>query len=224
LCAGDFADPGQNYLNLPGHAIALYDAALEYMDKHPESIAEDTDCAAASLNLIDLLMNSGQEQAAMAATRRAGRMPVKTAEQNVWLAFWLREAGDAKTAYHLFQRGKAVGLEPTAAAMGLTVDVLKQIEKQIEQELSRAAGEQKIPQPKGVPCSLGSLGDSPHPVNLFEVPYGIKKMLYAGHLRAICRECIDRLSIPVEDKWGVQEKIWYEGEKYLGYGDVFVNI
>lgn len=79
LSAGDFAD---QFLNLPEHAVALYDAALEYMDKHPESIADDTDCAAASLNLMDLLAKAGQGRAAVTAARRAARMPVKRAEQN----------------------------------------------------------------------------------------------------------------------------------------------
>ena len=32
LCAADYAD---QFLSLPEHAIALYDAALEFMDKNP---------------------------------------------------------------------------------------------------------------------------------------------------------------------------------------------
>ena len=103
LCAGDCAD---QFLNLPQHAIALYDAALEYMDKHPESIAEDTDCAASSLNLIDFLIKSGQKQAAASAAKRASRMPVKRPEQNVQIAFWLSQTGDPKTAYVLFSAGR----------------------------------------------------------------------------------------------------------------------
>jgi hypothetical protein len=133
LCAGDYAD---QFLSLPEHAVALYDAALEFMDKYPNSVTEDTDCAAASLNLIDLLVRSGKGQVAAAAARRAGRMPVKRAVQNVQLALWIGEAGDAKTAYALFQRGKADGLSSIAAEMGLTVADLNQTER----ALARAAG------------------------------------------------------------------------------------
>jgi len=119
LCAGDYAD---QFLNLPGHAIALYDAALEYMDKHPDSIAEDTNCAAASLNLIDLLVKSGQRDTAAAAAKRAARMPVKRADQNYQLAAWLLfEFHDARTAYPLFQRAKSAGLASLAAATGVSV-------------------------------------------------------------------------------------------------------
>jgi hypothetical protein len=46
LCGGDYAD---QFLNLSAPAIVMYDAALEYMHRHPDSIADDTDCAAASL-------------------------------------------------------------------------------------------------------------------------------------------------------------------------------
>src|ERR1700738_857691 len=52
LCAADIAD---QQLQMPTHAIALYNTALKHMDENPESITDDTDCAAASLNLIDLL-------------------------------------------------------------------------------------------------------------------------------------------------------------------------
>jgi hypothetical protein len=106
------------------------------MDKHPESIAEDTDCAAASLNLMDLLTKSGQAQAVLAAARRAARMPVKRAEQNIQIAVGLAQAGDAKTAYMLFQRGKAAGLSSVAVAMGVTVNDLTQMER----VLARAVG------------------------------------------------------------------------------------
>lgn len=133
LSAGDYAD---QFLSLPEHAVALYDAALEYLNKHPQSIAGDTDCAAASLNLIDLLIKSGQEHRAAEAARRASRMPVMRAEQHVQLAFCLAQIGDAKSAYTLFQRGKSVGLDNVAAAMGVPVADLAQMER----VLSKAAG------------------------------------------------------------------------------------
>jgi hypothetical protein len=133
LCAGDYAD---QFLNLPQHAIALYEAALEFMHSYPESIADDADCAAASLNLIDLLLKADEKQTAAAAARRAVRKPVKRPVQNVQLAFWLGQVGDAKTAYALFQRGKAGGLPSIAAEMGVSVEDLNQMER----ALAHAAG------------------------------------------------------------------------------------
>jgi hypothetical protein len=126
LTAGDFADQS---LSLPEHAVALYDAALDFMDKHPESIADDTDCAAASLNLMDLLAKAGQARAAVTAARRAARLPVKRAEQNIQIAVGLSQGRDAKMALMLFQRGKAGGLSAAAAAMGVTVNDLNQMER-----------------------------------------------------------------------------------------------
>jgi hypothetical protein len=122
---------------MPTHAIVLYEAALEHMDSHPESIAGDTDCAAASLNLIDLLVKANRLQAAASAAKRAGRMPIKRAEQNIQIALWLMEAGDAQTAYVLFQRGKAAGLATVAGAMGVTVADLMQMEQTLVLATSR---------------------------------------------------------------------------------------
>jgi hypothetical protein len=133
LCAGDYAD---QFLNLPGHAVALYDAALEFMHKYPESIEQDTDCAAASLNLIDLLVKSGQKQAAAAATKRAARMHAKRPVQSIQLAHWSFKMGDAKTAYALFRRGKTAGFPLIAAEMGVSVEDLSQM----EQVLARFSG------------------------------------------------------------------------------------
>ena len=86
--------------------MSLYDAALDYMDQHPETIADDTDDAASSLNLIDSLVKAAQKQAAASAARRASRMPAKRPEQYVQIAFWLSQTGDPRSAYAFFQRGK----------------------------------------------------------------------------------------------------------------------
>jgi tetratricopeptide (TPR) repeat protein len=137
LCAGDYAD---QFLNLPGHAIALYDAALEYMDKHTDSIAEDTNCAAASLNLIDSLLKAGQREAAATAARRAARMPVKRGDQNCQLAAWLFQFGDPKAADALFQRAKAAGLASVAAAMGVTLEDLNQMDRLLCAAVPRPQG------------------------------------------------------------------------------------
>lgn len=124
LSAGDYAD---QFLSLPAHAVVIYDAALEYMHRHPETIANDTDCAAASLNLIDLFDKSGQHGAATAAANRAAKMPVKRPEQNVQLAVAVSKAGDMVTAYSLFKRAESAGLGSVAQAMGVSMSDLNQM-------------------------------------------------------------------------------------------------
>lgn len=88
LCAGDLAD---QQLNLQEHAIILYDAALQHMHENPETIASATNCAAASSNLIDLLVKRGERSRAVAAVNRAMQMPIKRADQKADLATWLSE-------------------------------------------------------------------------------------------------------------------------------------
>ena len=124
LCGGDYAE---QFLSLPAHAAVMYDAALEYMHRHPESIANDTDCAAASLNLVDLLDKAGQHGAATAAANRAARMPVKRPEQNVQLAVAVSKGGDMVTAYSLFKRAESAGLGSVAQAMGVSMSDLNQM-------------------------------------------------------------------------------------------------
>lgn len=215
LCAADCAD---QFLSLPQHAIALYDAALEYMDKHPDSIAEDTDCAASSLNLIDFLVKSGQKQAAASAAKRASRMPVKRPEQNVQIAFWLSQAGDMKTAHLLFQRGKAAGLATVAAAMGVPVEDLNQMEQILQRAAqSSTSGDTSVKQSR--PACVLCDGD----IDLRGAPLDVKMMVDEGLAPAICGKCVVSERIPVEGGT-VQNRIWHEGEKFLSYGDCFVQI
>ncbi len=124
LSAGDMAD---QFLSLPAHAVVMYDAALDFMHRHPESVADDTDCAAASLNLIDLLSKAGQQAGVVAATKRAADMPVKRPEQNVQLAVALSQLGEMVTAHRLFKRAESAGLESAAQAMGVSVRELDQM-------------------------------------------------------------------------------------------------
>ena len=54
---------------------------------------------------------------------------MKRAEQNIQIAVGLSQGRDAKMALMLFQRGKAGGLSAAAAAMGVTVNDLNQMER-----------------------------------------------------------------------------------------------
>jgi hypothetical protein len=137
LCAGDYAD---QFLNLPGHAIILYDAALEYMDKHRESIAKDTECAAATLNLIDICMKAGDRRRATLAAVRGSRMPVERVEQNMQLAFWLAQVGNSRLAYEMFQHGKKAAGAAGLALVAKRLEVPEAELRQMEQVLTNAAG------------------------------------------------------------------------------------
>jgi len=136
LCAGDYAD---QFLNLPGHAIILYDAALEHMDKHRESIAKDTECTAATLNLIDICMKAGDRRRATLAAVRGSRMPVERVEQNMQLAFWLAQVGNARLAYNMFQRGKQAAGAAGLALVAQRLEVPEAELRQMEQMLTKAA-------------------------------------------------------------------------------------
>src|SRR5260370_13384744 len=67
LVAGDQAD---QFLELPGHAVIIYDAALEQMSRHTELIDTDTDCAAGSLNLLGILEDSDSRDRIRIIARR----------------------------------------------------------------------------------------------------------------------------------------------------------
>jgi hypothetical protein len=125
LCAADIAD---QQLQMPTHAIALYDATLQHMDENPESIAGDTDCAAANLNLIDLLRKQRDRDAWLNVVRRAARMPIKRPEQKIQIAYWLHEAREPVLAYKLYVEAMVeVGAPMVATAVGVNVSDLVQM-------------------------------------------------------------------------------------------------
>jgi hypothetical protein len=66
-------------------------------------------------------------------------------------------------------------------------------------------------------CSLCS-----HKVDLASVPLLEQMMIDEGFAPVICRSCVIRKHLWIE-RLGAQDRIWYGGEKYLGYGDVFVG-
>jgi|GEM_PF-6894946 len=131
LCAVDIAD---QQLQMPNHAIVLYDAALEYMKEHPESISADTDCAAASLNLIDLLRKQRDRAGWLNAIKRAAEMQIKRPDQKVQIAYWLNAAGEKRLAYDLYLKAMAAGDEAVAAALDVGVDDLKKMGKKLKDD------------------------------------------------------------------------------------------
>jgi hypothetical protein len=122
---------------MPGHAIVLYDAALEYMKDNPESISADTDCAAASLNLIDLLRKQRDRAGWLNAIRRAAEMPIKRSDQKVQIAYGLHTAGEKTLAYNLFLKAMDAGAETVAAALGVEVDELIKMGEMLAQDIQR---------------------------------------------------------------------------------------
>lgn len=131
LCAADIAD---QQLQMPTHAIALYDAALQYMDENRESICCDTDCAAASLNLIDLLRKGHDRNAWLGAVRRAARMPIRRPEQKIQIAYWLHEAREFVLAYAIYLKRIEAGAPTVASALGLSTTDLAQMGKALKHD------------------------------------------------------------------------------------------
>lgn len=124
LCAADIAD---QHLQLPTHAIVLYDAALQHMEENRESIASDTDCAAASLNLIDLLRKRHDREAWINAARRAARLPIRRPDQKIQIAYWLHEAREEVLAYKLYLEGMEAGASTLATVLGISEADLEQM-------------------------------------------------------------------------------------------------
>ena len=56
-----------------------------------------------------------------------------------------------------------------------------------------------------------------------DAPLDVKMMVYQGIVPLICRSCLINESVTIE-RVGPQERAWYDGEKYLGYGDSFIRI
>lgn len=109
------------------------------MDENPESIAGDTDCAAASLNLVDLLRKRGDRDAWLNVVRRAIRMPIKRPEQKIQIAYWLHEAKESALAYKLYLEAmEAAGAPIVATALGVSVAELLQIGKVLRQDTESA--------------------------------------------------------------------------------------
>jgi len=77
------------------------------MDKHRESIAKRYRVYCRHMNLIDICMKAGDRRRATLAAVRGSRMPVERVEQNMQLAFWLAQVGNARLAYNMFQAGQA---------------------------------------------------------------------------------------------------------------------
>ncbi|MGH9823545.1 MAG: hypothetical protein ACREDR_09870 [Blastocatellia bacterium] len=135
LCAGDIAD---RMPDMRAHAIVIYDVALQHMYDNRQSIASDTDCAAASLNLIDLSRKQGDRVLWLRAIRRAAVMPIKRADQKVHIAWWLHEANEDLAAYLLFSQGIEGGRSTVATEMGLPEAELIQMEHLLEQRALHA--------------------------------------------------------------------------------------
>jgi hypothetical protein len=116
---------------MPAQAIVLYDAALQHMDENRESIASDSDCAAASLNLIDLLRKQRDRAGWLNAVKRAARMPIKRPGQKIQIAYWLHQAGESGLAFKLYQQGMEAGASTVAIAMGVSEADLIQMGKEL---------------------------------------------------------------------------------------------
>lgn len=135
LCAADIAD---QQLQMATTAITLYDAALQHMDENPKSISIDTNCAAASLNLIDLLRKGNDRDAWLNAIRRAARMPIKRPEQKIQIAYWLHQAREFALAYQVYRDGIEAGAPKVASALGLTTRDLEQMGETLRRDAERS--------------------------------------------------------------------------------------
>ena len=72
--------------------------------------------------------------------------------------------------------------------------------------------------PRSVTCRICT-----QTVQIDNVPIDVAMRVYEGLAPLICRRCITQQGIPVE-RVGPQDRIWFQGEKYLGYEDSFVLI
>ncbi len=60
-------------------------------------------------------------------------------------------------------------------------------------------------------------------IQISRMPIDVAMMVYDGLAPLICRRCVIQQGIPVE-RLGPQDRISYQGEKYLGYENSFVLI
>lgn len=125
------ADQAEQFLELPRHASVLYDAALEQLSRHPDLIAKDTDCAAASLNLLGIVQNAGRSDQVHSIALRATKMPVKEDGQKVRLAYFLNEVGEFTLAQSLFTEGMRRNPDQVAEETGVPLDDLRELGRRI---------------------------------------------------------------------------------------------
>jgi len=155
LVAGDFADT--ETLGLQQHAVAFYDTALEFMVRHPKSIAADTDCAAASLNLLGILEDAEDHDRMRVVSLRAMRMPILGDDQRVRLSYALNQVGEAAHANSLFVEGMRTDPAGTAKKLGVPLDEVLKLGRSIAARTNTTKSTAKRPDPSSQAIGLYNL-------------------------------------------------------------------
>ena len=143
LVAGDQAD---QFLELPGLAAIIYEAALEQLFRHPDLAAKDTDCAAGSLNLLGILENAGWPDRIRAVALRAAKMPIKADVQRVRLAYFLNQVGEFALANSHFIEGMKRNPNQIAEETGVPLDELYNLGRRIAVSAQLRHHKPKLPE------------------------------------------------------------------------------
>ncbi len=88
-------------------------------------------------------------------------------------------------------------------------------------ELSKHPSHERLPK-LGIPpwrCAFCEF-----PTHLGAVPVLEKMLISQGHRVFVCDKCVARRQIPVDKRFPQQHRIWVDGEKFLQFGNVFVNV
>ena len=99
------ADMAELKFGLPEQAAVLYEAGLERLLRHPDEAADDTDCAAASLNLLNLLSAQRKYSDIPRAARRAAQMSFVADSEMVQLAWFIVGFAETEAALALCPSG-----------------------------------------------------------------------------------------------------------------------
>jgi len=142
LVAGDQAD---QFLELPGHAVIIYDAALEQLARHPELASDDTDFVGASLNLLGILDGMGARDKMPSVARRAAKMPIRQDDYKVRLAYFLYRGGDFEDAHHFFSEGMRSDPREIAEKSGIPLDDLLEMGRSIAASAKVKKRKTKLP-------------------------------------------------------------------------------
>jgi tetratricopeptide (TPR) repeat protein len=62
------------------------------------------------------------------------------------------------------------------------------------------------------------------PTTLGAVPVLEKMLISEGQKVFVCNKCVTRRGIPVDKTYPQQHRAWIDGEKFLQYGNVYVNV
>jgi len=96
----------------------------------------------------------------------------------------------------------------------------EQVEKMIA-ELAKHPGRERLSE-LGIPpwrCAICKF-----PTTIGAVPPLEKMLISEGHRVFVCDKCVTRRGIPVDKTYPQQHRVWIDGEKFLQYGRVYVNV